>query len=707
MVDPARNARERADLGFFFSPRSIAVVGAAREPGKVGRIIFENLAKSYKGELFAVNPKAEEILGYKCYSSLSEIGKQVELAIIAVPARFVPDVIKEAGSLAPKGAMVISAGFKETGIEGAKLEAKLMALANDLEIRILGPNCLGLMNPAKKLNASFAGSLPKVGKIAFMSQSGALCTAILDWANGGGVGFSKFISLGNKADIDEIDMLPVLANDPDTNVITTYLEGIKDGRAFIEAAYNAGLRKPVVALKAGTTSAGARAVSSHTGTLAGSENVYNAAFKQCGVIRAANVEDLFDLALGFSEQPLPRGRRLAIVTNAGGPGIVAADAVEQNGLTLANFDPKTVEALRENLPAEANVYNPVDLLGDALAARYGFSLDVALDDENTDGVIVLLTPQAMTEIVETAKELIEQSKSHKDKPVLTCFMGQAEVAKGISALQKSGLPNFVFPERAVSTIAKMAEYAERRNQIRPEIKRRPVNGLLVEEIINAESERGKIVGAQALKIVEAYGIRGPKTKLVHTIRDALSAATELKYPVVLKASSPDILHKSDIGVIKIGIADDVDLRRAYREILSNVDRYLPEAELWGITVQEMVQDAREVILGMNDDPQFGPVIMFGLGGVYVEVLKDVSFRLAPLTEADAREMVLETRSFPLLQGVRGQERSDIEAVIDALIRLSQLVVDWPQIKELDINPLMVLGADKGAVAADVRILLEV
>ncbi len=706
MADAARHARASDDLAPLFYPRSIAVVGAARERGKVGRIIFDNLIKTFPGEVFPVNPKANEVDGRKCYSSIADLKRPIDLAIIAVPARFVISMIDEAGPAGLKAVIVISAGFKETGVEGAKLETELVRVARERGIRILGPNCLGLINTSNHLNASFAGALPRTGKIAFMSQSGALCTAILDWAKGSEVGFSKFISLGNKADIDEIDILPVLADDPSTNVITTYLEGISNGRAFVDAASRAGLKKPVVALKSGTTNAGARAASSHTGTLAGSENVYSAAFKQSGIVRAGNVEDLFDLALGFSEQPLPKGRRLAIVTNAGGPGIMAADSVERQGLTLANFNPETIKELSEALPGEANIYNPVDVLGDALADRYGIALGSVLGDPNVDAAIVLLTPQAMTEIVETSRELIERSSKHKTKPILSCFMGKDIVGPGIHELQESGVPNFSFPERAVSVMGSLIRYAEERSRTHSAIPRFPVDDGRVEALIRDENNRGQLVGAQALQVVEAYGIRVSKTKLANTLPDALKAAEDLRYPVVLKAASPDVLHKSDIGVLKVGIENDFELRVAYREILSNIDRYLPEAELWGVSVQEMITGGREVILGSNDDPQFGPVLMFGLGGVYVEVLKDVSFRLAPLTKEDAKQMVLETRSYPLLQGVRGDPRADVEAVVDALLRLSQLVTDWPQIKELDINPLMVLEADRGAVAVDVRILLE-
>jgi len=691
------------ELNAFFSPRSVVVVGAAREPGKVGRVVFDNLLASFNGPVYPVNPKAHEIEGHRCFSSISDVGKLIDLVVIAVPARHARNVIEEAGRLGAKAAVVISAGFKETGIEGVRLEQALVETAAAYGLRLLGPNCLGLMDTATGVNASFAGALPRSGGIGFMSQSGALCTAILDWARGEEIGFSKFISLGNKADVSEIDLLPYLADDPRTNVITTYLEGITDGRAFMEAALYASAKKPVVALKSGGTNAGARAVSSHTGTLAGSESVYTAAFRQSGIIRAATIEDLFDMAVGFSRQPLPQGRRLAIVTNAGGPGIMAADAVERQGLSLADFEPETIASLREQLPPEANIYNPVDVLGDALARRYDLALGAVLKDRHVDAAVVLLTPQAMTEIVETAKDIVKEVKARHAKPVFACFMGRAEVAKGLPVLREAGIPNFSFPERAVSLVKTMVDYAERRRRPRVEVLRLPVNKEKAGEVF-AGSGRKHLVEAEAQGVIEAYGFRVPRTGLAHTAREALELGAEFKYPVVLKAASPDLLHKSDIGAIKVNIENDFELRRAYREILANVDRYLPDAELWGVTVQKMVKGGREVILGMNEDPQFGPLLMFGLGGIYVEVLKDVSFRLAPLTPEDAREMVTEIRSYPLLSGVRGQAKADIDAIVDALLRLSQLVMDWPAIMELDINPLLVLEAGQGAVAADVRIL---
>ncbi len=709
MSESAREKKiEETDLHFLFQPRSVAVVGAARESEKVGRVVFDNLLRTFSGPVYPVNPKAAEIAGRRAYSSITDIGSPVDLIVIAIPAPYIKSVFEEGSRAGARAAVVISAGFKETGVDGARLETELAATARSLGIRLVGPNCLGVMDTASGLNASFAGALPRPGGVAFMSQSGALCTAILDWAQGEDVGFSKFISLGNKADITEVDLLPWLAADAQTKVISMYIEGITDGRAFMSAAAAAAREKPVVALKSGTTNAGAKAVSSHTGTLAGSESVYEAAFRQSGVIRAASVQDLFDYALGFSYQPIPRGRRLAVITNAGGPGIMAADESERRGLWLANFDSATIEKLRGALPAEASVYNPVDVLGDALADRYGAAIKTILADPNVDSAVVILTPQAMTEIGATAAEMTRAAAGTDEKPVFAAFMGKALADEGTVVLRAGSIPNFYFPERAVAMVDAMVRYSEARS--RPErtparlpVDREAVSGLLGRAI---EEKKRYLVDIEALDVVKAYGIRTPRSAIAQNKREALEMAAEIGYPVVLKVSSPDVLHKTDVGAVKVGVENDFELRRDYRDLLTNVERYMPEAEIEGVVVQEMVRGGKETIIGMNRDPQFGPLMMFGMGGIYVEVLKDVAFRLAPVTPEDAAEMLKEIRSRALLEGVRGEERADIEAVIDAIIRLSQLVMDEPSIAELDINPLMAMGAGAGAIAADVRILLE-
>lgn len=699
---------EETDLHFLFQPRSVAVVGAAREPEKVGRVVFDNLIRTFSGPVYPINPKAAEIAGRRAYPSITKIGAPVDLLVIAIPAPYIKAVLEEGARAGARAAIVISAGFKETGIEGARLETELAATARALGIRLVGPNCLGVMDTASGLNASFAGALPRSGGVAFMSQSGALCTAILDWAHGEDVGFSKFISLGNKADISEIDLLPWLAADPQTNIISMYIEGISDGRAFMTAASAAAREKPVVALKSGTTNAGAKAVSSHTGTLAGSESVYEAAFRQSGVIRAATVQDLFDYALGFSSQPVPQGRRLAIITNAGGPGIMAADESERRGLWLADFNPHTVENLHRALPAEASVYNPVDVLGDALADRYGAAIKSVLADPNVDSAVVILTPQAMTEIGATAAAMTKAAADVGTKPVFAAFMGKSLIDEGTAVLRAGSIPNFYFPERAVAMVDAMVRYSEAGSRPEQTPAKLPVDRKAARRILDRAEEEGKryLVDVEALDVVKAYGIRTPRSAVASNQREALAIAAEIGYPVVLKVSSPDVLHKTDVGAVKVGVENDFELRRDYRDLLSNVEKYIPEAEIAGVVVQEMVRGGKETIVGMNRDTQFGPLMMFGMGGIYVEVLKDVSFRLAPVTTEDAAQMVREIRSRALLEGVRGEEQSDTDAIIDTIIRLSQLVMDEPSIAELDINPLLAMASGSGAIAADVRILLE-
>ena len=709
MSEAAREKRiEETDLRLLFQPRAVAVVGAAREPEKVGRVVFDNLIRTFSGPVYPVNPKAAEIAGRRAYSSITDIGSLVDLMVIAIPAPYIKAVLEEGVRAGVRAAVVISAGFKETGIDGARLETELAATARSLGIRLIGPNCLGIMDTASGLNASFAGALPRSGGVAFMSQSGALCTAILDWAHGEDVGFSKFISLGNRADISEVDILPWLAADPRTKVISMYIEGITDGRAFMSAAAAAAREKPVVALKSGTTNAGAKAVSSHTGTLAGSESVYEAAFRQSGVIRADSIQDLFDYVLGFSYQPIPRGRRLAVITNAGGPGIMAADESERRGLWLADFDSRTIEKLQGALPAEAGVYNPVDVLGDALADRYGAAVKIILADPNVDSAVVILTPQAMTEIRATAAELTRAAAGADKKPVFAAFMGKTLADEGTTVLRAGSIPNFYFPERAVAMVDAMVRYSEASARPDRTPARLPVDREAAGRLLDRAKEEKKryLVDIEALDVVKAYGIRTPPSAVARNKREALEMAAEIGYPVVLKVSSPDVLHKTDVGAVKVGVENDFELRRDYRDLLTNVERYMPEAEIEGVVVQEMVRGGKETIIGMNRDLQFGPLLMFGMGGIYVEVLKDVAFRLAPVTTEDAAEMVREIRSRALLEGVRGEERADIEAVIDAIIRLSQLVMDEPAIVELDVNPLMVMAAGSGAVAADVRILLE-
>lgn len=689
----------------FFAPASVAVVGVGRELTNVGHVIFANLAGRYRGRVYPVNPRSAEILGHSCYADLSALPETPELTVVAVPARAVPGVMRQLGARGGRAAIIISAGFKETGIEGSRLEQEMQSIATRYGIRFLGPNCLGVMDTVSGLNASFAGELPEEGGIGFMSQSGALCTAILDWSRGEGVGFSKFVSLGNKADIDEIDLLRLLGHDDDTKVIAIYMEGISRGADFMVAAREAAAMKPVIAIKAGATNAGARAVSSHTGTLAGSEAVYRAAFKQSSIVQAESVEELFDFAVFFASQPLPKGPRLAIVTNAGGPGIMATDACERSGLSLASLEPETVEKLRQALPAAAGLYNPVDVLGDASATLYAKAMAIVLADPGIDSVLLLLTPQGLTDIVGTA-QMVAELATRSDKPVVAGFMGKRDIEPGVRILRQAGVPNYPFPERAVHALAAASSYSKP-SEVDVERSRLAVDKVKVARIFSEAARDGQrnVLNVEAAGVVSAYGLPVPAAAVGGTLEACRGLARDMGYPVVLKVAAPEILHKSDIGAIKAGITNDEQLALAYEELGRNVERYMPEASILGTVVQQMVVGGREAIVGVNRDPQFGPVVMYGLGGIYVEVLRDVTFRVAPVEADAALAMIVETKSYPLLLGARGQAKADVDAMVRAIVSLSRLAVDFPEIVEVEVNPLMVLGEGDGCQAVDVRIVL--
>ena len=693
-------------LDMFFKPKSVAVIGASREEGKVGHSILKNIIQyGYKGKVYPVNPVAEEILGLKCYPNVSAIPEEVDMAVVVVPAKIVPQVMEECGVKGIKGVIVISAGFKEIGGEGSKIEKEIVEIARKYKMRLWGPNCLGMIDTYSSLNASFAKGMPLKGNIGFMSQSGALGTAILDWAISEEIGFSKFVSMGNKADVNENDFLEDWSDDENTKVITGYLEDIKDGPSFMKIAKKITKKTPVIIFKSGSTGAGARAASSHTGSLAGMEAAYNAAFKQTGVIRANSMEELFDLAEGFAFQPLPQGRRVAIVTNAGGPGIIATDACEKSGLKITSFEPATVEFLRQNLPPAANIYNPVDILGDAPASLYKLAIECVLKDTNVDAVIVLLTPQAPTEVEETAEVIVELGRKFK-KPIFSCFMGEAAVRPGIKILSENKFPVYSFPERAAQALVTMAGYKEWVDEPEHHFKHFNARKEEVVKVIQKvrEERRVNLVDVEAMKVISAYGINVVRSKIATTPDEAVDAASEIGYPVVMKIASPEILHKSDIGGVKVGINSEQEVRDIFELMLIRAKKFFPDVPVWGVSVQEMVKEGKEVILGMSRDPQFGPLVMFGLGGIYVEVLKDVAFRIAPFSEEEAKRMIQEIKTYPLLSGTRGEKSVDIDAIVDCLLRLSQLVTDFSEILEMDINPLKV--SNKGALAIDARMTIK-
>jgi acetyltransferase len=581
-------------------------------------------------------------------------------------------------------------------------------IAKEYNIRIIGPNVLGVLDTFTPMNASFAAGSPPQGPIAITSQSGALGTAILDWAQGGSLGLSKFVSLGNKADVNEIDLLKEWSHDENTKAILMYIEELSNGLEFLQTAQKVAKIKPVVAIKSGVTTSGARAVSSHTGSLAGSEQAYHAAFKQAGVLRAESMEELFDMALAFGYQPPLIGKRIGIITNAGGPGILATDALERAGLSLARFEVETLQTLEQTLPDAASAANPVDVLGDARADRYKFALDTVAADPNVDGLIIVLTPQAMTEIGATAQAVCDKA-AEIDKPILACFMGENRIQEGTDILAKHGVPNYPFPNRAALAFRAMAEYQDILHRPDPEFTAFDVDKQKVSDLFKRVWSEGRVTigDSEAREILEAYGLPIPKSELAETPERAIEIANEIGYPVVLKIASPDILHKTDVGGVKINLQNAEQVRDAFDLMVYRAQRYLPEARIWGCLVQEMVPSgALEVLVGMNRDPQFGPLVTFGLGGIYVETLKDVTFRIAPFSELEAEQMLNEIRAKALLDGVRGNPAVDKEAIVDTLLRIGQLVQDFPQILELDINPLMVFPKNQGAIAIDMRIVLS-
>lgn len=695
----------------FFEPQSVAVIGASANPAKLGYAVVQNLVEggyAKRGKIYPINLDAGEILGYPAYPSVADVPGPIDLAVIVIPYRFVPEALRECGQKGIPGVIIISAGFREAGPEGLERELELIDIAQEYGIRLVGPNCLGVIDTYTPLNASFAAGTPPKGPMAFMSQSGALGTAVLDIALAGRLGLSKFASLGNKADVSEIDLLKAWQHDPNTRVILIYSEGMPNGQEFIRVSREVTRHKPVVAIKSGVTQSGSRAVSSHTGSLAGSEQAYHAAFLQAGVIRVDSMQALFDAALAIGYQPPLSDDRIAIITNAGGPGILATDGLERAGLSVTRLSVETIQALEQYLPNAASAANPVDVLGDARADRYRFAMEKVAADPNVDGILVVLTPQAMTEIEDTARAVGELA-AKSDKPVLACFMGEKEVSAGVDILTQAGVPNYPFPERAALAFRAMADYRQIQNRPQPEYKTFEVDREAVRGLFDQVRGEGRLsIGDfEAQKILTAYGLAIPQSQVAKDPDEAVRIAGEIGYPVVLKIASPDILHKTDVGGVRVGLENAEAVRDAFELMVYRAQRYLPEARILGCTVQEMAPSGgMEVLVGMNRDPQFGPLLTFGLGGIYVETLKDVTFRLAPVSVQEAEEMLGEIRAHALLEGVRGKPAADRQAIIDTLLRMSQLVTDFPEIAEFDINPLIVYPAGQGAVAIDMRLVLS-
>ncbi|MFX0105113.1 MAG: acetate--CoA ligase family protein [Candidatus Hodarchaeota archaeon] len=711
------------DISFFFSPKSIAVIGASDTKGKVGNTVLNNIINSgYKGEIFPINPRADKVCGLPSYRSVLDVPDDIDIAIFVIPGKFVNKAAEECGKKGVKGLIIISAGFKEIGGEGVDREEQLIEIRKKYNMRILGPNCLGLI--CLNYNGSFAAETPKKGGIAMISQSGAMLTGMMDYSMNQAFGFSCNISLGNKADLGEVDFIQYLANDENTNVILCYLESITDGQKFLEILPNATRKKPIIILKSGVSEAGARAASSHTGALAGADIAYDLAFDKCGVIRAKTIEDLFDYGEIFLYQPVPKKNSFAIITNAGGPGIVATDAFEREKLKFASFSEPILHALREKLPLEASIFNPIDIVGDAAPDRYEFTLKTVfglnsghnIGDITTDGALIIVTPQAQTQPTEVAKLIYTISKNQlREKPIVCSFIGGKNISEGREYLKQNHIPCYHFPDRAahsLKTLIKRREYLNSPPLEEIEIPSFNVNKERVKQIFTNVREDGRMVllSYETSEIFDCYGIRSPKSRLAQTPRQAMKLQSEIGKSV-MKIVSPHIIHKTDVGGILLNIESEQDAFEAYIQIVKNAKRFGPQnAKIYGVEVQEMIDfklepKVNEIIIGMSKDPQFGPLIMFGTGGIYANFMQDVAFALAyKFTKESARKLIESTKIYNLLHGVRGESPSDIEAIIDVLLRLSQLVNDFPEIVELDINPL--LAFVKGYSAVDIKITIK-
>lgn len=714
VFDPAHDVYRYTprSLQPIFSPRTVAVIGATEKAGSVGRTVLWNLISSpFGGTVFPVNPKRPNILGIKAYPSIKDIPDPIDLAVLVTPAPTIPNLISECAEMGVKGAIVISAGFKEIGPEGAKLEGQILDYARRGKMRVVGPNCLGVMNPLTGLNATFATAPAIPGNVAFISQSGALCTAVLDWSLKEHVGFSAFVSIGSMLDVGWGDLIYHLGDDPHTNSIVMYMETIGDARSFMSAAREVALTKPIIVIKPGRTEGAARAAASHTGSLTGSDEVLEAAFRRCGVLRVDSIGEIFSMAEVLSKQPRPNGPNLTILTNAGGPGVLATDALITRGGKLAELSPEAMQKLNEILPPQWSHNNPVDILGDASPERYAKALQVTAQDQNSDGLLVILTPQAMTDPTETAEALKDYAKSY-DKPILASWSGGKDIAAGEAILNKAGIPTFQYPDTAAEAFVYMWKYTDNLKLLYKRVSLTDSNGRDIDrETASAiidharKAKRYLLTEAESKQLLAAYNIPTVPTVIATSANEAATKANELGYPVVLKLHSETVTHKTDVGGVKLNLEDDKAVRAAFEEIKQSVSEKAGAEHFLGVTVQPMVkQEGYELIVGSSIDPQFGPVLLFGMGGQLVEVFKDRSLALPPLNSTLARRMMERTKIFEALKGVRGRLPVDLVALENLLIHFSQLIVEQPWIKELDINPL--IASHEGLLALDARVVIH-
>jgi 4-hydroxybutyrate---CoA ligase (ADP-forming) len=700
----------RDEKRVFLSPQSIAVIGATERAG-VGNAIFCNIVNGYKGKIYPINPSSSTILGIKAYRSVLDIPGDIDLAVIATPNKIVPAVMEDIGKKNIRGAIIVTAGFKEVDKEGARLEKEIESVAKRYGTRIIGPNCLGIMSLSASniMNLTFLKITPKYGGIALISQSGAICAATVEDAIAQGIGFSKVISIGNKVDMDENDVLELLADDLETKVIVMYLEDIHDGRRFMEITKKITMenKKPIIVLKSGRTPEGAKAAISHTGALMGSDEIYDALFLQSRVIRVDTMQDLFELSTAFSKQPLPSVQGgVVIVSNAGGPAIISVDSCSKYGLKMADLD-SSKEAISKVIPAHGSARNPVDIVGDADYRRFEKVLVEVISNPNVGSIVAMCTPSATLNYDDLAETIVKTSKG-SGKTMLAALMGLAEGVKNKEILSEGDIPHFNYAESAIETLEAMYRFSDWIRVPGGGIKVFDADKKRVRDVFDnvRKSGRRNLVEEEGYEVLGAYGFTTPKTILANSVEQAVNASKNIGYPVVMKIASPDIIHKSDAAGVKVGLANDEQVQLAFNAIMQNAKRYKPDANIKGIIVQEMVRSGKEIILGAKQDPIFGPLVLFGLGGIYVEVLKDVVFRLAPIDEHEANRMVHSIKGFRLLKGVRGESPSDIGALVDSLLRISQLVTEFPEISEFDMNPLMVLGEGNGVRAVDVRISLK-
>jgi acetyltransferase len=704
----------RHPLDSIFSPKVIAVIGATENPGSVGRTVFQNLGRGgFDGVVYPVNPKRASVLCVKAFPSISAVPEKVDLAVICTPAKTVPGIIQDCVKAGVAGAIIISAGFKETGPEGAALEQKILAEARRGGMRIVGPNCLGVMMTANGLNATFASTIARRGNVGFLSQSGALCTAVLDWSLKENVGFSAFVSIGSMLDVGWGDLIYYLGDDPNTKSIVIYMETIGDARAFLSAAREVALTKPIIVIKPGRTAGAAKAAASHTGSLTGSDDVLEAAFKRCGVLRVNNISDLFYMSEVLGRQPRPRGNRMTMITNAGGPGVLATDALLTSGGALAEVSAGTISELNKILPAAWSHNNPIDVLGDASAETYAKTLEISGRDPNSDGLLVILTPQAMTDPTATAEKL--KAFGHiEGKPVLASWMGGADVAAGEKILNDAGIPTFPYPDTAARVFTSMWRYADSLRALYET----PVPSADPDDLASGRSKAGKLIEsvknagrtilteAESKELLACYSIPTVVTKIATTEAQAAKLAVEIGFPTVLKLYSETITHKTDVGGVQLNLQNEAEVRQAFKAIKAACTEKAGAKHFQGVTVQKMIKlsEGYEIILGSSIDPQFGPVLLFGMGGQLVEVFKDKALALPPLNTTLARRMMETTRIYHALKGVRGRKPVDLAALEKIMVGFSQLVAEQPWIKEIDINPMFASADD--LVALDARVILH-